>query len=99
MKVAYLAPWADASGYSYSAISHILALDSVGVIVVPRSVKMTNTNGVIPKRIRELQENDLSNVDAVIQHNLPSEFSYKGGIKNIGLFSYETDSFGNSGWK
>jgi glycosyltransferase involved in cell wall biosynthesis len=98
MKVAYLAPYMDGTGYSKSAIDHILSLDSVGVTVVPRSVKMTPTSGEVPQRIKELEENDTNNVDVVIQHNLPSEFQYKGGVQNVGIFAYETSNFRNSIW-
>ncbi len=99
MKVCYIAPIFDGTGYSHSAISHILALDQSGVTVVPRSVRMTNTNGEVSDRIKELAKNDLLGVDVVVQHNLPSEFCFKSGVHNVGLFSYETDSFLKSGWK
>lgn len=98
MKVAYLAPYDQGTGYSNAAISYILALDSVGVTVAPRPIKMTNTTGKVPDRVKELEDNDLNNVDVVIQHNLPNTFMYKGGVKNVGVFSYETNSFANAGW-
>jgi glycosyltransferase involved in cell wall biosynthesis len=98
MKVAFLAPYRDGTGYSKAAIENILALDSVGVEVVPRSIKMTNTTGEVPARIKELEKGDLLNVDVVYQYNLPSEFVYKGGVKNVGSYDYETDSFPNSDW-
>lgn len=98
MKVAYVAPFRDGTGYSHSAIEHILALDSVGIEVVPRSIKMTQTKGEVPDRILELEEGNLDNVDVLVQHNLPSEFSYKGGVKNVGIFAYETTHFKNSNW-
>jgi glycosyltransferase involved in cell wall biosynthesis len=98
-KVVYIGPYRDGTGYSKSAIDHILALDAAGVAVVPRSVKMTPTSGSVPARITELEDNDLNNVDTVIQHNLPSEFMYKGDIQNVGIFAYETNSFPNCLWK
>lgn len=99
MKIAYIAPFRDGTGYSQSAIDHILALDAAGVTVAPRAVKMTPTNGEVPNRIKELEDNDLNNVDVVIQHNLPSEFVYKGGVQNVGIFAYETNGFPNCLWK
>jgi glycosyltransferase involved in cell wall biosynthesis len=77
----------------------MLALDTVGFTVVPRSVKMTNTTGEVPDRIKELEQNDLNGVDIVIQHNLPSEFTYKGGVRNVGIFNYETTGFPNTNWR
>lgn len=97
MKVAYLSPL-DSTGYGQSAISHALALDSIGIDVVCRHVKMSDAKIHNNLRIKELEQKDLENVDAVIQHNLPSEFAYRGGIKNIGMFCYETNNFKNSGW-
>jgi glycosyltransferase involved in cell wall biosynthesis len=98
LKIAYLAPYGDGTGYSKAAIGNILALDEAGLCVVPRPVKMTRTTGELPSRINELEQNDLSNVDFVVQHNLPSEFAYCGKAKNIGVFSYETNTLKYTGW-
>lgn len=98
MKIAYLAPYRDGTGYSKAAIGYMLALDSVGITVVPRSIKMTPSDCEIPNRIKELEENSLDNVDVLMQHNLPSEWVYKGDVQNIGLFAYETSNFKSSQW-
>jgi glycosyltransferase involved in cell wall biosynthesis len=77
----------------------MLALDSVGIDVVARSVKMTNTKGEVPERVKQFESKDLNNVDVVYQYNLPSEFSYKGGVLNVGTYFYETDGFPNNTWR
>jgi glycosyltransferase involved in cell wall biosynthesis len=99
MKVAVLSPHADGTGYSNAAIQMMLALDSVGIDVVARSVKMTNTKGEVPERVKQLESKDLDNVDVVYQYNLPSEFSYKGGVLNVGTYFYETSGFPNNTWR
>ncbi|TXT66105.1 MAG: hypothetical protein BAJALOKI3v1_50105 [Promethearchaeota archaeon] len=99
MKIAYIAPYRDGTGYSQAAIANILAMDEVGIEVVPRHVKMTNSVGNVPNRVTDLEENDLNNVDAVIQHNLPSEFCRNGDIPHIGIFAYETDKVASNNWK
>jgi hypothetical protein len=99
MKIAYIAPYRDGTGYARAAIENILALDSVGVEVVPRYVKMTSGKGEVPSKINELEKRDLNKVDAVIQGNLPNEFAYKGGVLNVGTFYYETDTINFSGWR
>lgn len=99
MKVLFIAPYADGTGYSHAAIEYILSLDTVGVDVVSRPVKMTPTSGFVPDRIKKLEQKDLNNVDTVIQHNLPDQFIYQGGIQNIGLFDYETNSLPDNFWK
>ena len=98
-KVAFISVYKDGGGYSTAAIEHILSLDSIGVQVVPRHIKMTQTSGYVPDRILELEQNNLDNVDAVIQYNLPSEFVYKGNVQNIGMFDYETVSLPNNTWE
>ncbi len=92
IKGVYIAPYMDSTGYAVASIENILSLDSIGVTVVPRPVKMTNTYGPVPQRILELEDNDLNNVDFVINHNLPTEFAWKSGVINIGAFAYETNS-------
>ena len=98
MKIAYLAPYRDKGGYATAAKSYILALDKVGAEVVPRPIKMTPGDGYVPDRIDHLEKGDLKNVDVLIQHNLPSEFSYQGGVQNVGMFAYETDGFPWTNW-
>lgn len=98
MKVAYLSPHKDSGGYTNAAIENILSLDSVGVEVVPRSVKMTGANGNVPSRVKELEQNNLNNIDIIVQHNLPSEFVYRSDIKNVGAFAYETNDIPHNDW-
>jgi len=98
MKIAYLGPVFDSTGYSKAIIESVLALDEIGVDVAVRSVKMTNTSGEVPQRIKELSKNNLQGVDCVIQHNLPSEFVYSSKCQQIGRWDYETSNFKNANW-
>ncbi len=98
MKAVYIGNYCESSGYSKAALEYILSLDEVGVEVVPRHVSMTGNKAEVPARIKELEQNDTNNVDVVFQHNLPSEFAHKGGVLNIGVFSYETNHFRNTNW-
>jgi len=98
MKVCYVGPIFDGTGYSKAGLEYVKSLDRAGVDVVVRPVKMTPAT-IIDSEVKHLLEKDVRNVDAVIQHNLPSEFSYKKGVQNIGMFAYETDNLNNTGWK
>lgn len=91
MKVCWIGPYRDGTGYSKASIEYIMALDAVGVDVVCRPVKMTPTSGEIPDKIKELESKSVYDVDVVVQHNLPSEILYKDGVKNVAAFAYETD--------
>jgi hypothetical protein len=99
MKIAFLGPYKDGTGYSKACIEYIMSMHEVGLDVVPRSIKMTGTTGEYPKVIDELEQKDLNNVDVVFSYNLPSEFSYKSGVFNVGGFAYETDGYPNSNWQ
>lgn len=91
MKVLYIAPYLDGSGYSKAAIDYILAMDSVGLDVVPRPIKLNNFYDKIPERILALEAKSQIGCDVCIQHTLPSHWEYNGSYKNIGLFAWETD--------
>lgn len=92
-KIAYVSVYGDGTGYAKAAIEYIMSLDAAGASVAARTVKMTHTYGEVPRRLIEAAEaNSLEGVRTVIQHNLPSEFCYCGGVQNIGMFAYETDS-------
>ena len=63
MKVLYLGHYREFSGWAKAAIDQILALDSVGVDVVCRSIDLTNNlNKDLPDRIIELEEKSIGNI-------------------------------------
>lgn len=99
MKIAFLSCFHDGTGYARSALDFALCLDSIGMDVVARSCKMTNTSGEVPDRFKYLENKDLDNIDTFIQYNLPSEFIYKSGVRNIGIFAYETNSIISTNWQ
>lgn len=98
MKVLWIAPYLDGTGYSEAAKNYILALDNVGVDVVCRPIKLNNFKGSVDKRIQQLMQKPLEGCTHVIQHFLPHMFSYNGNLINIGLFATETSHFPDSIW-
>ena len=71
MKVFYLAHYKEATGWSRAAIDYIMALDSVGVNIVCRNIKLTNRTGEVPDRVLELEKKSLDDCNVCIQHLLP----------------------------
>jgi len=71
MKVLYLGHYREGSGWSQTAINHILALDCVGVDVACRNVALTGSNKGVPERISELESKNINECDYCIQHVLP----------------------------
>ena len=99
MKVLYIGCYREGTGWGNSAIDYILALDSAGVDVVCRPVKLNNSNPEIPERVLELESRDSSGCDICIQHVLPHHMEYNSSFKrNIGLYFTETSSFEYSTW-
>ena len=54
MKVLYISNYKDGTGWGNAAINNILALDSVGVEVVPRAVTFNTRDNDYPQRLKEL---------------------------------------------
>ena len=103
IKCLYIGVFKDGTGWGNAAQNYILALDKVGIDVVPRSVKLSQTSDDIvphiPKRILELEENDESGCDVCIQHILPDLLEYDGRFDlNIGMYAYETTNFHQTCW-
>lgn len=99
MKVLLLGVMKDGTGYANAGIDTALSMQSAGIDVVCRSISMTQpkdpNSGI---EIRELEQKNLNNIDAVIQLCLPHTFEKIGKSKCIGYFYYETTCFRNSGW-
>ena len=99
MKVLYIGHYKENSGWSHAAINYILALDTIGVDVVCRNVKLTNIDGKIPHRIAELEQKSLTNIDYCIQHVLPHHLvGTQKFKKNIAYFVNESYPVKNISW-
>jgi|TARA_Y100000588_G_scaffold220246_1_gene234169 glycosyltransferase involved in cell wall biosynthesis len=101
MKVLYIGCYRDHTGWGQAAIDYILAMDSVGIDVVCRPLKLNQTLGVegIPQRILQLESKDSSGCNICIQHVLPHYLDYNGRFeKNIALYATETSNFKFSAW-
>jgi glycosyltransferase involved in cell wall biosynthesis len=100
MKVLYVSNHRDGTGWGNAAQHYILALDAVGVEVVPRAIKLNDRNAEVPQRILELEQQDDRGCDVVIQHVLPHLLDYRGEFdQNIALYFTETDNFRRIGWQ
>lgn len=99
MKVLYIGCYKDGTGWASSAQQNILALDSVDVEVVPRALKLNDTQGQVPKRILELEKKSTDGCDVVIQNVLPHHMVYDGHFKkNIACYLTETSNFSGTSW-
>ena len=99
MKVLYIGCYRDGTGWAQAAIDYILSMDSAGIDVVPRPVKLNDRQVDLPSRILELEKKSDRGCDICIQHVLPHMLDYNGRFKkNIILYATETDNFKRSIW-
>lgn len=99
IKLAYLSVFRDGTGYANQAVHNMLAIESGGIDVVARAIKLSQTkNDALSKRVLHLETKSTDDIDVVIQHVLPHQFEYKYGVKNIGLMCWETTNFIRSNW-
>jgi len=99
MKVLYIGCYRDGTGWAQAATDYILSMDSVGIDVVPRPLKLNANDPLLPNRILELEKKDSLGSDICIQHVLPHMMDYNTRFKkNIGLYASETSNFSGSNW-
>ena len=99
MKVLYVGCYRDHTGWGQAAIDYILSMDSVGIDVVCRPLKLNQTQEDLPRRILELESKHSDECSVCIQHILPHYMDYNGKFdKNIALYATETSHFKRSAW-
>ena len=99
MKVLYVGHYREASGWGQVARDNILALNRVGVEVVPRSFPLGNATAEIPAEIEQLESQSPQGCDIIIQHVLPHYMKYDSRFKkNIGIFETETTNWNYTSW-
>lgn len=99
MKVLYIGHYKDGTGWANAAINNILAMDSVGIDVVPRAISFEQADQAYPERIKELEQQTTSGAEICIQHTLPHLYSYDSSYKNIGFLATESSNFSDTGWQ
>jgi glycosyltransferase involved in cell wall biosynthesis len=97
MKIAYLSVYRDGTGYGNSARDFIKCLSKQGADVVPVWFTLNSNPVFIDQEIQK--RSDINDVDVVIQQTIPNSFVRIEGVKNIGLFYWETSDFLSSGWQ
>jgi len=99
MKVLYIGPYKDGTGWAHAAVENIMALDAAGVDVVCRPMKLNDVTAEVPAKLLELESKSDKNCDVVIQNCLPHHTDYNGLFeKNIAYYFTETSHFRNSVW-
>lgn len=100
MNILYIGHYKESSGWSQAAIDYILALDAAGENVVCRNITLTKDSVEnLPKRILELEQKNLQDIDVCIQHVLPHHLVPTEKFKkNIAYFVFESSTIKHIPW-
>lgn len=98
MKILFISPYRDGSGWSRAGIDYIKALNTTGLDIVIRPLKLNNYSSKLDDELIKLESKSTVGTTVCIQHALPNYMEYKPGMLNIGLFVTETDSAPFTNW-
>tara|TARA_R110000765_G_scaffold166065_2_gene271027 strand:+ start:1123 stop:2250 length:1128 start_codon:yes stop_codon:yes gene_type:complete len=99
MKVLYLGHYKEGTGWAQAAIDATLAMDRVGIEVVPRNINLTGVECEVPESILRLEKNSVNGAEYCIQHLLPHHLVGTGRFKkNVARFEGETINIGMQPW-
>ena len=90
MKIAYISPFKDCSGYAEAARNNLSALHKVGANIVARHIKFDSLDHTLTELQSKLMNGSLKDVDVVIQHTTPNTTMIKEGVTNILYMAWET---------
>jgi glycosyltransferase involved in cell wall biosynthesis len=98
MKVAFVGPILEQSGWGEASRNWLLALDSTGVDVAARPVLFGSPDHKPSERLTDLCHRPMAGADTVIQHLPPHLMTACDLVKSVGLFVTEGTHFRNSNW-
>lgn len=97
-KILFIGHFLEKSGWGQAARDYILAMDSVGLDIVCRPIRLGAAKAELSPRINELMNKSSSGAEVCIQHVLPHHLVRGDFKKNICIYATETSSFAYSGW-
>jgi len=99
MNILYIGHYKENSGWSKAAIDLISSIDSVGINIVCRNIKLTPQESNVSNRILELEKRPIKNIDVCIQHVLPHHLTGTSKFKNISYYVGESNTLKYNNWK
>lgn len=94
MKILYIAPVRDFSGYANASRGYINALHRAGADVVVRAIRYDRADSGSEYQPTDIEKmllaKPLDNIDVVIQHTTPNEMRPVAGKVNIAIVAWET---------
>jgi len=98
MKIQYIGNFTDGTGWAKASTYNALALSSAGYDIYCKEVKYNKNKVILEEQILELLAKESTNFDVVVQHVLPKDYQYFGGVKNVGFVALESIILTNVVW-
>lgn len=99
MKVLYIGHYKEGSGWSKAALDLIRAIDSAGIDVVCRNIKLTSKSSNLDDKVKSFENKTLDNIDICIQHLLPHHIVGTSKFKkNIAYYVGESSTLKYNNW-
>jgi glycosyltransferase involved in cell wall biosynthesis len=98
MKIQYIGNFTDGTGWAKASTYNALALSNAGYDIYCTEIKYNNMSNMLEPEIQTLLEKQSDFFDVVIQHVLPRDYRYFGGVKNVGFTVLETNTLSNVPW-
>jgi hypothetical protein len=98
MKIKYIGNFTDGTGWAKASTYNALALHHAGYDVYCSENKYNTLSNTLEPEITGLLEKASDSYDVIIQHVLPVDYKYYGGVKNIGFVVLENTHFTNVPW-
>ena len=98
MKIKYIGNFKDGTGWAKASTYGALSLDAAGYDVYCEIKTYNNKDITIESRIDELLSKKSEYYDVVINHVLPNNYKYIGGVLNIGFLELESYTISDIIW-
>lgn len=98
MKIKYIGNFKDGTGWAKASTYGALSLDAAGYDVYCEAVTYNNQNITIESKIDELLNKKSEDFDVIINHILPNNYRYIGGVSNIGFIELESYTISDVIW-
>jgi glycosyltransferase involved in cell wall biosynthesis len=97
-KVIYVGNYRDGTGWGNVALNNIIAMDKVGIDVIPRCITFSKNHVILPERVLELESKSSQGADIIIQHTLPPLYQADSRFRTIGFYETETTDISDAMW-
>jgi glycosyltransferase involved in cell wall biosynthesis len=98
MKIKYIGNFTDGTGWAKASTYNALALHHAGYDVYCEEFKYNESKHPLEPELEDLLAKKSESYDVIVNHVLPRDYKYIGGVKNIGFVELETLNLSSVPW-